>query len=83
MEDFTKPSRADIKRERGDSQKVFDAYEIRLLLSNAGVNLKAMILLKINAGLGNTDIAALTPDNFDFSTGWMVSRSLGRRALQH
>jgi len=74
MEDFIKPSRADIEREKGDSQKVFDASEIRLLLSNAGVNLKAMILLGINAGLGNTDIAALTPDNFDFNTGWMVKR---------
>ena len=74
MEDFTKPTRADIEREKGDSQKVFDASEIRLLLSNAGVNLKAMILLGINAGLGNTDIAALTPDNFDFDTGWMVKR---------
>ncbi len=74
MEDFTKPSRVDIECEKGDSQKVFDASEIRLLLSNGGVKLKAMILIAIKAGLGNTDIAALTPDRFDVNTGWMVSR---------
>ena len=45
-----------------------------MLLSNGGVKLKAMILIAIKAGLGNTDIAALTPDRFDVNTGWMVSR---------
>ncbi len=74
MEDFTKPSKAEIEREKGDALKVFDASEIRLLLANAGVNLKAMILLGVNCGLGNTDIAVLTPENFDFENGWLTKR---------
>jgi integrase len=70
--EFKKPSKKAISKERGESRKVFDASEIRLLLSNAGVNLKAMIMLGINAGLGNTDIAELTLEHFDFDSGWMV-----------
>jgi integrase len=70
--EFKKPSKKAISKERGESRKVFDASEIRVLLSNAGVNLKAMIMLGINAGLGNTDIAELTLEHFDFDSGWMV-----------
>jgi integrase len=74
MEDFTKPTRADIEREKPDAVKAFDASEIRLLVSSAGVNMQAMILLAINCGLGNTDIAALTEENFDFENRWLIKR---------
>jgi len=31
----------------------------------------AMILLGINGGLGNTDLAMLTPDPFDLDGSWL------------
>lgn len=57
---FRRPSAKAIriaKAERGD--KLFTADEIRKLLDSANDNLKAMIYLGINAGLGNMDIARL------------------------
>ncbi|MCA9265917.1 MAG: tyrosine-type recombinase/integrase [Planctomycetales bacterium] len=47
------------------------ALQIRKCLDVAPVNSKAMILLAINGGLGNTDIAELTMAAIDLPTGWM------------
>jgi integrase len=49
----------------------FFANEIRAFLGSASAPLRAMILLGINCGLGNTDIAKLTKDAIDFDRGWL------------
>jgi len=74
MVDFRKPSKRNLEKEKPDAVKAFDASEIRLLVSSAGLNMQAMILLAINCGLGNTDIAALTEENFDFENRWVTKK---------
>jgi len=69
-QEFRVPSKIDKRKERAKSQhqhgkRVFTAEEIRRLLENAGPQLKAMILLGINAGLGNTDCALLPITSID------------------
>ncbi len=73
---FKVPSKADkrkakavTKREHG--ARVFTADQIRMLLDKAAPQLKAMILLAINAGLGNTDCALLPISAINFNSGWL------------
>jgi integrase len=73
-DEFDKPPKAVIEREKGDEVKAFEASEIRLLLASANVNMKAMILLAINGGLGNTDCATLELGNLDLECGWLRMR---------
>ena len=40
------------------------------MLAAAPIALKAMILLGINCGFGNTDVANLTVKNLDLKGGW-------------
>jgi integrase len=49
---------------------MFEAAEIRVMLAAAPAALKAMILLGINCGFGNTDVANLTVKNLDLKGGW-------------
>ena len=44
---------------------------MRRILDKAGIPLKAMILLGINAGLGNTDIAKLPSSAVDLAREWL------------
>ncbi|MGA2616564.1 MAG: tyrosine-type recombinase/integrase [Thermoguttaceae bacterium] len=44
--------------------------EIRAMVAAASVPLKVMILLGINCGFGNTDVANLTVKNLDLKDGW-------------
>ena len=57
---FKRPSRKTIRVQRAKGgAKLFTAQEIRWLLDAASVQLKAMILLGINGGLGNADCGTL------------------------
>jgi len=61
---FNKPSQKEKRRNRSErdrkhGKRLFAPEEIRLLLNNAQQPLKAMILLGINGGFGNTDCAEL------------------------
>ena len=70
---FKKPSRAVLRRERGrKGAKMFTAEQIRAMLAKAGLQLKAMILLGINCGLGNNDFALLPLSALDLKTGWLT-----------
>jgi integrase len=63
---------------------MFEAEEVRAMLHGAlvvgevgpklvqaGAQLKAMVLLGVNAGLGNTDIASLEMRHLDLDGGWL------------
>jgi integrase len=70
---FKKPSAKVIRLHRAkQGVKLFTPDEIRRMLAGAGQPLKAMILLGINAGLGNTDCGRLPLAAIDFETGWMT-----------
>jgi integrase len=69
---FQSPSTKSIKRQL-DKQplKVFQRKQVRRMLAKAGPRLRAMILLGINCGLGNTDCARLTRKWVSLKTGWL------------
>lgn len=58
---FCKPSKKALRKARKDrGKKLFSAAEIHAALGKASPQMKAMILLGINCGLGNNDCAMLT-----------------------
>ena len=57
---FKKPSRATLRKHRQKKgRRMFQADEIREIIEEAGVQLRAMVYLGINCGLGNNDCAML------------------------
>ena len=51
--------------------RMFEREELLKFLRAAGVNLKAMVLLGVNGGLGNTDCALLPIRAVDLQGGWL------------
>jgi integrase len=50
---------------------MFEAVQLRAILDKATMPLQAMILLGVNCGLGNTEIANLPAKVVDVTTGWL------------
>jgi integrase len=76
--EFRKPDKAVLRRHRAQNgEKILEAEELRWLLGYppwrpaAGVHLEAMILLGINAGFGNHDVATLPLSALDLEGGWL------------
>ena len=68
---FVGPSRRELRCERQQNgPRMFEAFEIKTMLAAATVPMKAMILLGVNCGFGNTDAANLTVQNLDLQGGW-------------
>jgi integrase len=51
--------------------RMFEADELRKIIDAAGVQLRAMIYLGINAGFGNADCARLPRKALDHKKGWI------------
>lgn len=69
---FAKPERRTIRLDRRSKpRKFFEAQEVRQLLDAADANLRAMILLAANAGLGNSDLSNLEQGALDLDAGTM------------
>jgi integrase len=69
---FEPPSAKSLRNHRGkQGPKDFGVEEIRSMLSKANSTRRAMILLGVNAGLGNSDVADLHVSNLDLSKGWL------------
>ncbi|HOW73843.1 MAG TPA: hypothetical protein PKY77_24840, partial [Phycisphaerae bacterium] len=64
--EFVRPNKKQMRQDKakrrrsGKMQKLFTSDEIRMLLDEASVSMRAMIFLAINGGMGNTDIAEMT-----------------------
>jgi integrase len=70
---FDKPTRKALRIERGKKgEMMFEAVELRALLTKATPELKAMMLLALNAGFGNNDCALLPIAAVDFERGWLT-----------
>ena len=70
--DFKKPSAKVLRKNRADAgPRMFEREELLALLAAAGSNLKTMILLGINGGLGNADVAGMMFSAVNLKTGWM------------
>lgn len=68
---FDIPSRGSITRLMSEREKLFSAGQIKSLIDQANVNLKAMLLLGINCGFGNQDVALLRFDHLNLEAGWI------------
>jgi len=69
---FKKPSQRVMRCERQKKgRKMYTAKQIRTMMDKAGPQLKAMILLGINCGMGNHDCATLPVSALDLKTGWL------------
>jgi integrase len=69
---FKRPSMKVLRLHRAkQGAKLFTAEEVRRLLGAAGPTLKAMILLGINAGLGNADCGNLPLSAVNLEIAWL------------
>jgi integrase len=70
--EFKKPDKAVLRRHRAQAgEKMLEAGQLRALIEAAGLPLKAMILLGVNAGFGNTDCATLPLPAVNLDTCWL------------
>jgi integrase len=69
---FKKPSASVLRRHRAkNGERMLETNELRKLIDAAPVQLKAMLLLGVNAGFGNHDIATLPLSSLDLGAGWV------------
>lgn len=70
--EFKRPSKKVLRLARqSKGKRMFEAEELQLLIEKSNVDLKAMILLAINGGLGQSDLAQMQNRHIDFKTGWV------------
>ena len=71
--EFKKPDKSEVRKNRAaNGKRMFEAVPLRTLISAADGQLKAMILLGINCGFGQTDCASLPIDAIDLEKGWIT-----------
>lgn len=69
---FKAPSRRVLRKARqAAGQRMFEAADLRRILDAADQPLRAMVLLGINAGFGQTDCASLPASALDLDAGWV------------
>jgi integrase len=69
---FAPPQRKSIRKAlNAKGQRMFEPAELRALIDAADVDLKAMILLAANSGMGNHDIGKLPLSAVNLDTGWI------------
>lgn len=70
--EFRRPGRRAVRRHRRiQGKKLFTSAQIRLLLDESGLHLRAMILLGVNAAYGPHDCAELPISCIDLNSGWI------------
>jgi integrase len=69
---FKRPSKKVLRKARHErGPRMFEAAEITRMLAAAGTPLKAMLLLGVNCGFGNSDCATLPLKALDLRGGWV------------
>jgi integrase len=70
--EFKKPGKGALRRHRANNgPKMIEAPALRKLVKAAPVPLRAMVLLGLNAGFGNMDVATLPLAAVDLERGWL------------
>ncbi|MBI3861848.1 MAG: hypothetical protein HY290_08120 [Planctomycetia bacterium] len=71
-EGFNKPTRKVVRIARAKKgRRDLQADQVRAIIDEAGIPLKAMVLLAVNCGFGNTDCGTLTFSALDLKGGWV------------
>lgn len=69
---FAKPTKKALRIHRANKpKKLYQVQEMRRMIYAAKPQMKAMALLAINCGLGNTDCARLKFEHLDLVRGWL------------
>jgi integrase len=69
---FARPSKKTIRVSRAEKgARMFEANELEAILGKAGISMKAMILLGVNCGFGNSDCGTLPLSALDLEGGWV------------
>ncbi|MEQ8790244.1 MAG: hypothetical protein RIC55_28370 [Pirellulaceae bacterium] len=70
---FKKPSKTALRKAKAaNGEKMLEPAALRELIDAATPQLKAMILLGLNCGLGNTDCSSLPDSALDLEGGWLT-----------
>jgi integrase len=70
--DFKRPSKKTARLHRArQGKRLFAAAEVRQIIDAAKPTLRAMLLLGINCGLGNSDVGNLPLSALDLDNGWL------------
>jgi integrase len=70
---FARPSKKVLRLHRAkQGPKLFTREEVRRMVDEAGTPLRAMILLGINCGFGNSDCGRLPLSALDLGAGWVT-----------
>jgi integrase len=72
--EFKKPEESEIRGERqaNGKKQSLTPDEIHRLLDAADVQMRAMLLVAVNAAMGNNDVATLPIDALDLDGGWIT-----------
>lgn len=69
---FSKPGAKAVRQEKlSKGARMFTPEQVQALLEHASVNMRCMILLGIQAGIGNTDLALIPLGAADLDGGWL------------
>jgi integrase len=69
---FTRPTKKAFRLHKAEQgPKLFTAEDVRKMIGAATVQLRAMILLGVNCGFGNSDCANLPLSAVDLDAGWL------------
>jgi len=70
--EFKKPDKSVLRRHKAKQPpKMIEAENLRKLIASADTAMKAMVLLGLNAGLGNQDCASLPKTALNLKDGWL------------
>lgn len=70
---FRAPSKLSLRVEKNSRPKrMLEAEEVRKLIAASSAPFRAMILLGVNCGFGNTDVATLPYQVLDLEGGWVT-----------
>jgi integrase len=70
--EFCKPGKAILRKHRAQNgHRMLEAGQLRKVIDAAPQPMKAMILLGLNAGYGNNDVASLPLSVIDLERGWI------------
>lgn len=68
---FKRPSQVVLRRNRHlKGPKMFEAADLRTIRETASLPMRAMVLLALNTGFGNTDLSSLPIEALDLAGGW-------------
>ncbi len=69
---FKRPSKKTLRLHRAkQGPKLFTVEEVRKMVDDAGTPMKAILLLGINCGFGNSDVGNLPLSALDLDRGWI------------